>query len=597
MATRWEDGGPRGDWPAPISPGFRLQPLLWALGLLATLSLAELLNHRLCPHFTFLGIDSVTVLTAAFLGAGLSMHFLHRHHATFQECLHLRQERLRLQAASSRAEERLRDCEERYRRLVELSPDAIALHQDGRFVFLNPAAARLLGAESPEVLEGREVLEVVAPASRELAAARIRQVLEGDGEAPRQELQLLRLDGSVVDVETAAVRLYYHGRPAVLVIARDITARRQAEAALRQSEARFRTIFENAPIGIGLMQMDGKGLEVNKALIQMLGYPRDVLCRYATEDLLHPEDVAERRRLFQELREGRRQGYVREARFIRQDGSILWARVHTAAVRPDPDGPLLLVGMVEDITPQKESQAMLESYQERLRSLAAELSLTEERERRSLAVDLHDQVSQPLALAKMKLFALKEALAWEGRDQEVREALSYLEEAIAASRALTSKLSPPLLFEGDWEEAVEWLAEQFERRHHIQVKVRRGAPLPPLPEAHRVLLFRIIQELLTNAVKHSRARQVEIFLDKQADKLCIDIKDDGIGFDVADVLSKSGTMAGFGLFSIRERLGHMGAHLDLNSQPQEGTTVRIRAPLPEGWNSTEGNHEDEDHHR
>lgn len=596
MATRWEDGGHRGDWP-PNSPGLRLQPLLWALGLLVTVSLAELLNHSLCPHFTILGIDAVTVLIAALLGASLSFSFHRRCQSTLQECLQLHQENRRVQAAQSRVEERLRDCEERYRRLVELSPDAIALHQDGRFVFLNPAAARLVGAKSPEELEGREVLEVVAPASRELAAARIREVLEGEGEVPRQELQLQRLDGSLVDVETAAVRLFYRGRPAVLVIARDITTRRQAEAALRQSEARFRTIFENAPIGIGLMELDGKGLEVNAAMINMLGYPQEDLCRFTTEDLLHPEDVAERRRLFQEIREGRRQGYVREARFIRKDGRLLWTRVHTTAVRPDPEGPLLLVGMVEDITPQKESQAMLESYQERLRSLAAELSLTEERERRSLAVDLHDQVGQPLALAKLKLSALRETLAWEGRDQEVREALSYLEEAIAASRALTSKLSPPLLFEGDWEEAVEWLAEQFERRHHIRVSVRRGAPLPSLPEGHRVLLFRTIQELLTNAVKHARARQVEIFLDKQDDKLCIDIKDDGIGFDVADVFSKSGTLAGFGLFSIRERLGHMGAHLDIRSQPQEGTTVRIRAPLPEGWISTEGNHEDEDHHR
>jgi PAS domain S-box-containing protein len=531
------------------------------------------------------------------MGAGLSLLFVRRSQSVVQECLQLRQENLAVQASRSRAEARLRDCEERYRHLVELSPDAIALHQDGRFVFLNPAAARMVGAHTPEELEGREVPEVVAPAYRELVQERIRQVLEGTGEVPRQELQLQRLDGGVVDVETAAVRLLYHGRPAVLVIARDITARRRAEAALRQSEARFRTIFENAPIGIGLMELNGKGLEVNAALINMLGYPQEDLCRFTTEDLLHPEDVAERRRLFQELREGRRRGYVREARFIRKDGRLLWTRVHTAAVRPDPDGPLLLVGMVEDITSQKEAQATLESYQERLRSLAAELSLTEERERRSLAVDLHDQVSQPLALAKMRLSALQEALAWEGRDQEVREALAFLEEAIAATRALTSQLSPPLLFEGDWEEAVEWLAEQVERRHRLQVRVHRGNPWPALPEAHRVLLFRILQELLTNAVKHSRARKVEIFLDKRDNNLWIDIKDDGIGFDVADVLGKSGTMAGFGLFSIRERLGHMGAHLEISSRPQEGTTVRIRAPLPEGWTSTEGNHEDEDHHR
>jgi|GEM_PF-5274137 len=590
------DGEPRIPRPAPSAPFFRLQPLLCALGLLAVLLAAEKLHHRVCPGLTFWEVDALPVFLGAAGGALLSFLWLRRSQALFQECQEIYQRWQTALAELDRTQAGLRDCEERYRRLVELSPDAIALHQDGRFVFLNPAAVRLMGASGPEELVGREFLEIVTPEYRELAAARLRQALAEEGEVPRQELRLQRLDGSEVDVETAAVRLLYQGRPAVLLMARDITARRQAEADLRQSEARFRTIFENAPIGIGLMELNGRGLEVNPALIRMLGYAREDLCRHTTEDLLHPEDVPERRRLLQEIKEGRREGYVREARYLRRDGSIMWARVHVAATPPTPAGARLVVGMIEDITRQKEDQEKLSSYQDRLRSLAAELSLTEERERRSLAVDLHDQVSQPLALAKMKLAALKEALAWEGRNGEVKEALRYLEEAIAASRTLTSKLSPPLLFEGDFEEAVAWLAEQVETRHRLKVTVHRAAPLPPLPEAHRVLLFRIIQELLTNAVKHSRARNLQIFLDIQGNNLCIDIEDDGIGFDVAEVFGKSG-VPGFGLFSIRERLGHMGAHLDLTSQPGKGTTVRIRAPLEEGWLSREGIHEDEDHHR
>ncbi len=585
MAAGWKSG----DLHRPeclSQPAWGLRVIWLALGLLAWQLVSDLLGTCWLPQASILGHPLLPLILTSLGGAFLGYLIFRRFPPLLQDGA-ARQ----WSVTQDRVEEHLRDCEERYRRLVELSPDAIVLHQDLRFVFLNPAAVELFGGRGAQDLLGREILTVVAPESRELVSRRVRQVLT-EGSVDRAEIKLLRLDGQQVEAETAAVRLPFQGRPALLVIIRQITERRRVEQELREGEARFRAIFENAPVGIGLMELDGQGLEANPAFIRMLGYPQAEVCRQTTQDLLHPDDVAERQRLIQEIREGRRDSYEREARYLRPDGSHLWARICVSLVPAAGERRPLLVAMLEDITRQKETEAALKAYQERLRSLAAELALTEERERRLLAADLHDHVGQPLALAKIKLAALRETLAWEGRRAEVEEPLRFLEEAIAASRALTSKLSPPLLFEGRLEEALAWLAEQVQQRHHLRVTVHCRQVPAELPEAHRIILFRAVQEALTNVVKHARARNVQISLDRQGPNLCIKVEDDGIGFNVDTVTGKSGQYGGFGLFSIRERLGHMGASLEIASQPGQGTTICIFAPLKDEGLSKEGNHED-----
>lgn len=579
-AGRQDKGSPGQEVPGE-PPWCQRSPAWLAAAFLAWLILSELANSLFLPGFSLLDFHLFTLLSAT-AGAAFLAYYARRGYRFWQEAaVSARLHCARALEAQREAEAQLADCQERYRLLVEFSPDPIVMHQDGRLVLVNTAAVKLVGGSSDKDLLGRDVMAFVSPECRELVAARMRQILEEEGVANRAEIRLLRLDGQPVEVESAGVRLPFRGQPAVLAILRDITERRRAETALRESEARFRSIFLNAPIGIGLMELDGRGLEINPAFLAMLGYSQEEICRLATEDLLHPDDVAERRRLIQEMREGRRQAYTREARYIRKDGSLLWVRLHVSLIAPEAGRPPLLLAMAEDISKEKETAALLATNQERLRSLAAELSLTEERERRLLAGDLHDHVGQPLALAKIKLAALREALAWEGRSAEVEEPLRYLEDAIAASRSLTAKLSPPLLFEEGLADNIAWLADQMGQRHHLAIQVHQGADFPrELPETVRVMLYRAVQEVLINAVKHARAKNVQIFLDKPGPELCITIQDDGIGFKVEEISKKSASLQGFGLFSLKERLGLIGARLEITSKPAEGTAVTIRAPLP-----------------
>ncbi len=355
---------------------------------------------------------------------------------------------------------------------------------------------------------------------------------------------------------------------------------RQAKQALAESEVRLRRIFEGAPIGIGLRDTQGLFLESNPALCRMLGYRREELRTMNLGMITHPDDELKRQTLFQELVAGKREFYDLYLRFFRKDGSLRWGHLHVALIR-GPDGlPVYSLGMVQDITREKQAEEELSQYQENLRSLASELSLTEERERRRLAEFLHDEIGQTLALTKIKLGGLQKGISSPSMLKQAREVRHFLEQAIRSTRNLTFELSLPILYEMGLEEAVEWLAEQFQKQHDIIINVIHDGPPNPLSEGARVILFRLVRELLTNVVKHAEARHVGISFIKERENLQILLQDDGIGFEVGEKLSPSGGGAGgFGLFSIRERLSHLGGVLDVDSAPGQGTRITITVPL------------------
>lgn len=377
---------------------------------------------------------------------------------------------------------------------------------------------------------------------------------------------------------------------------RDVTARKLAEAellkyrdrleslvtertaALAESEARFRTFFEEAPIGIGLYDRKGRLLAMNPAMEQTLGYNREEYNQRG-RSLIHPEDAFRVLRLFGEMAAGRRNSYTVEARAIHRDGRVIWSRAHLTRLRAKGQDSWYALGLIEDITAEKEAQAEISAYQEQLRNLATELSLTEERERRQLAADLHDHVGQILALAQIKLGALRyEGLAPE-TVAKVDEIRNLLGQVIRYTRSLTFELGLPILHDLGLEAAIEWLAEQLQPPEGPVITVYRDDQPKPLAEATSLLLFRLVREVLTNIIKHAQASEVQIFLVREGDRLHLKVADDGVGFDAEKMASQLGKTRSYGLFSIRERLRPLGGELKIFSRPGQGTQVEIALPL------------------
>ena len=279
----------------------------------------------------------------------------------------------------------------------------------------------------------------------------------------------------------------------------------------------------------------------------------------ASRDALDKE-VAERNRTEKELQEARDELEVR----VEQRTAEL-ARANEE--------------LRNEIGERKKTEEKLLSYQNQLRSLASELSLAEERLRRRIATDVHDHIGQNLAISKIKLDSLAEAISSSELSGALEEIRDLVAQTIESARSLTFKLSPPVLYELGFEPAMEWLVRETRQRHGLSTEFTDDRQSKPLDNNIRVLLFQAVRELLVNVVKHAQARNVTVSTRRLGDEICVSVEDDGVGFNISEAGSHEYRTEGFGLFSIRERLGHIGGHLDVESRDGKGTRVTLTAPI------------------
>ncbi len=217
--------------------------------------------------------------------------------------------------------------------------------------------------------------------------------------------------------------------------------------------------------------------------------------------------------------------------------------------------------------------------EEALRRLAAELSLAEERERQRIARELHDGMGQTLALVHMELGTLREPLSATGHSVPLENISALVLQAIQDTRSLIFELSPPILYQLGLEPAVEWLAEETQKKSGLVCEVKDDEQPKPLEEGIRVVLFLAVRELLFNTVKHAQARQAKVTLRRENRHIKILVEDDGVGFDIFTTTSHAFPKDGFGLFSIRQQLDAFGGKIQFDSGPGQGTRVTIMAPL------------------
>ena len=242
---------------------------------------------------------------------------------------------------------------------------------------------------------------------------------------------------------------------------------------------------------------------------------------------------------------------------------------------------LVLYLLNREARQRKKAEDQLTAYQADLRSLASQLTLAEERERRRLAVHLHDQIGQNLALSHIKLEELRSSLGKNGAGiaGEVDNLAGLIKETIEETQSLTFRISPPILYDLGLEAALEWLGDRFAQQHGLLTYFESDRQPKPLAEDLKVLLFQAVQELLVNIVKHARAKSLKISMWRQNGQLYIGVEDDGVGFDPTVPGYRQGKGGGFGLFSIRERLRPLGGHLEIKSEPDGGAEFVLSVPL------------------
>lgn len=508
-----------------------------------------------------------------------------------------------------KAEEELRKSEIKYRTLLENLPQKIFL-KDAASIYIscNENYARDLKIKAEEIT-GKTDYNFYPKELAEKYRADDRRIIESGDITDIEEKYILQGQESVVHTVKTPVRDGHGNVAAILGIFWDITERKKAEEALRELELRYRTLFENLPVGVGLASTDGKVLSCNDSMLRMTGYSDAEIKQINLKDAY--VSAADRGLLLKELQTN---GFVHsfEVQLKRKDGTAYWVSLTIVPFTLSGERSLLTVAV--DITDCRRMQANLEesrkeleirveqrtaelasanaalkselaerskaeqqilTHQRQLQSLALALSLAEERLRRRIAADVHDQISQNLAMSKIRLEALRQAAPSQEFAGSLDEICDLMAEAIKNTRSLTFELSPPALQEIGLDAGIESLLKQIETQHGLATQFQADGQPKRLDQDAQILIFQAVREALANVVKHAQARHVKVISRSLGTGMQVIIEDDGVGFDLSRLQRQDDSIAGFGLFSMRERLKHLDGHVDIVSAPGRGTRVTL----------------------
>jgi len=461
----------------------------------------------------------------------------------------------------------------------------LVLDGDLRVRSANKVFLRAFGLEPKEV-EGRRISEL---GSLGLAAPALQKLVTSlDVGAIAEDFRLEQTD------ELGDVHAYLlNGRRIVdttllLLNLQDVTAIERAHAVERRAE--LGDILIGAIDGILIVDPAGTILFANRSAAAIFGYEGEELAGVVVDLLLSEElrEIHARHRAdYLAVLHPRPMGVGRALLGRRKDGALFPIEVTLNPVLRK-GGPVV-VAFVSDVSKQREAESRIHEYQDRLRRMSFDAVVTEERERRRIAIELHDRIGQALALAQIKVSSVREELAGDSRTA-IDGAVELLEQASVDARTLVFELSPPILYDLGLKEALAWLAEDLEKRHGIKVEVTDDGADTPLDDAAKSIIFRAVRELVMNVLKHAKAPVASVSLKRIDDHLQIDVQDPGVGFEVSNALEPL-SRTGFGLLSIREQITGLGGALNIESAPGRGTVASVRVPLATSQGSVPTSHD------
>jgi len=470
-------------------------------------------------------------------------------------------------------EESLRRSEEKYRLVVEYANEGILIIQDNYSRYVNPKAAKILG-HSLGQLTTLPFIDFIHPDDREMVMERYLKRIKGDSVPHYYSCRILDGEGNTKWLEINSVLITWMGRPATLTFFNNITERKKAEERLRLIESAIQQAGDSVVITTANPgRTSSRVVFVNPAFTKMTGYTAEEV----TDKLSLLQGSLADSTQWRKMEAGTSQSkiFYLETVATRKDASQFNMEWQITPLRDERGKVTHFVSVQRDITERKKTEEQFHSYQEQLRLLTSELLLAEERERRRIAMDLHDNIGQMLALTRIKLGMLRNTLSGNGHAEAINVIVEMIDQSIGYTKSLSFELSPPLLYDIGIEATIEWLAEQMQKQHYILFYCENDGSPKPLKRDVSILLFQAVRELFMNVVKHSQAHQVNVGISREADAIKIVVEDDGIGFDAAKV---DADMT-FGFFSIRERLKYLGGSLSIDTGPGRGTRVTVTSPL------------------
>ncbi len=488
-----------------------------------------------------------------------------------------------------RTEEALRENERKYRMLFEtMTQGAFVQRADGALIDVNPAALDLFGLERDDFLgrtshcprwkvireDGSDLPaeqhpSMVALRTGESVSNRVAGVFN-----PRRDAFVWMVINAIPQFRAGEPRPYE-----TFVTLHDITARRQAEEALRISEERMRLAMGAAPIGTWDWDIASGAIHWSENLWRLFGRERasEPLTIESVKRSIHPDD-RERVQTAIERALGEDAAYRLEIRFVKPDGAIRWALSHGRVIRDEAGKPVRMVGVDLDITELKSSQAALDDARRHIESLAAQVLTAQEEERARLSRELHDEIGQSATALKLLLDA---ALRTEGRaaaDGPLAAALRIADGLIEQTRDISRRLRPPQLDDLGLAASLRWHLARIAVPESLSVELDDRIGDARFAPDIELACFRIVQEALSNVLRHARASTVKVSLVRESYRLELAVRDDGVGFE-PEAMPAAERAESLGLLGMRERVAALGGEFAVRSVAGSGTEISAVFPL------------------
>ncbi len=474
-----------------------------------------------------------------------------------------------------KAEAALRESEERFRGAMNnIASGVYTLDLNGLVTYLNPAAENMLGWTNAELL-GRNMHDMAHykhPDGSPFPASHCPglQVLQKGVELREQVDMFIRKDGSFLPVVYSASPLTAEGRTIGIVVGfRDDTPRREAERALRESEARFRLVANTAPVLLWMTGADKLCTFVNDGWLEFTGRSLEEELGSGWSQGVHPDDVEICLETYATAFD-RREPFQMEYRVRRRDGEYRWV-LDQGVPRFNADTSFAgYIGSCVDVTERKLTEEALSTVNQKLIG-------AHEEESARIARELHDDINQRLALVSVRLDSLTHSPPASAGEitQEIGAVNQQIADLAFDIQALSHRLHPSKVELLGLEAGAAGLCDELSHRHDVEIDVHFENVPTALPSDISLCLYRVLQEALQNAVKHSGSPRAHVSITGGVNNINLTVEDSGVGFDPHDAMRGNG----LGLTSMKERLKLVGGQLSIHSKRGRGTMIQALVPL------------------
>ena len=353
---------------------------------------------------------------------------------------------------------------------------------------------------------------------------------------------------------------------------------KRTKSKIKEAEDLYRLLANHSKDLICLHEPDSTLKYISPSIKNLLGYKKSDFLGKKIFSIVHKDDVLSLKNL---LKEKIFRGTIIDAfpfRIRHKNGHFIWLEFLVSPVYKE-NKINYYVSSSRDITHWMLAKQDIQEYQTSLQKLTTEISLVEEKQKKEIASNIHDHLSQSLIISKMKINELKKNPQIKVTAEDLQFIEAHISEALENSRKITYELSPPVLYQLGIIAALNWLLDDFETTHKIKCKLNSNVTNIILDDAKSILLFRSIQEVITNTIKHAKASLITLDIDKNNLGLNILIIDNGVGFNTGALNNQNHSGSGFGLFTVKERIRNIQGTFKIVSEINKGTTVKFQIPI------------------